>query len=133
MFEDVARFHREILNVSPPAEPTLLTREMALERHKFLQEEIDEFYDACIHEGDVVGATDGLLDTIYVALGTLYMMGVPADRVWQFVQEANMQKKLGITSRGNKTDAVKPPGWQPPEIKISQLFNELRIFDENQS
>lgn len=130
MFEDVSKFHVDILDLPFPDKPKLLDEAMLEERFKFLHEELDEFHKASMHR-DLVGATDGLLDLVYVALGTLYIMGVPADRVWKFVQDANMQKVRGITSRGNKVDAVKPPGWQKPDTKIEELLAKLVLGLDN--
>lgn len=127
MFEDVQKFHREILGVEMPAEPTLVSADWLLERFRFLAEEINEFLDDGL-QGDLVKATDGLLDTVYVALGTLHMMGVPAQACWDLVQRANMTKVRGITSRGNAIDAVKPEGWVGPEAGIAAIL--LRRLDE---
>lgn len=124
MFEGVVQFHKEILNQPAPEKPTVLSEEMLTERFDFLMEELTEFENASM-EGDLVGATDGLLDLIYVALGTLYLMGVPADQVWQFVQDANMRKVRGETHRGNVYDAAKPPGWVKPDVEIKKLLDEL--------
>lgn len=125
MFMDVAEFHKKILSLPFPAKPVLLDQTTLTERMGFLREELNEFYDA--HEAkDIVGATDGLLDLIYVALGTLYQMGMPADRMWQYVQEANMAKRPGVTARGYAIDAVKPIGWVGPEAKIKAAIEELQ-------
>jgi len=124
MFDDVGEFHKVILHVAQPESPTLISADFVLERYRFLSEELDEYFEAGMH-GDIVKATDGLLDIVYVALGTLYMMGIPADECWAHVQKANMQKVLGMTSRGNKIDAQKPEGWVPPDIAIAATIERL--------
>ncbi len=123
MYEDVAAFHEDILGLVHPETPTLVDQAFAIERFRFLTEECDEYLNAAA-EGDIVGAVDGLLDTIYVALGTLWQMGIPVQACWDAVQTANMAKVKGVTKRGNKIDAVKPPGWTGPEQTIAKLIGE---------
>jgi len=118
MFDDVAEFHRVVLCVEPAESPTLVSPDFIMEKFRFLTEEVNEFMEDAL-KGDMVRATDGLLDTIYVALGALYSMGVPVQECWNAVQKANMAKKPGMTSRGNKIDAIKPPGWVGPEQEIA--------------
>ena len=118
MYEDVAKFHREILGVEFPLVITLKEREWILERFRFLNEEADEFLEAGL-TSDLVKTVDGLLDIVYVALGTLYYMGVPVPECWNAVQKANMAKIRGMTKRGNVDDAVKPYGWVGPEQEIA--------------
>jgi predicted HAD superfamily Cof-like phosphohydrolase len=127
MFDDVAQFHKEVLFVDPSPTPTLVSQEWATEKFRFLSEEVNEYYEAAI-TGDIVGAVDGLLDTIYVALGTLYSMGIPVQQCWDQVQKANMAKRRGMTKRGNAVDAVKPPDWVGPEAGIAAIIG--RAVDE---
>jgi len=121
MYNDVVRFHRDVLLVVRPPKPTLVSEEWLMERFRFLTEEIQEYIEAGI-AGDMVGTVDGLLDTIYVALGTLHLMGVPVQACWDLVQKANMGKVPGVTKRGNAVDAVKPYGWVGPEAGIAALL-----------
>lgn len=121
MFDDVAKFHQEILGVMPPEMPTLVSQEYVTERVRFLLEEVTEFGDSGM-TGDMVGAADALADIIYVALGTAYRMGMPFEAIWQLVQKANMSKVKGVTKRGNAIDAAKPEGWVGPEAGIAALF-----------
>lgn len=118
MFNDVVKFHQEVLRVPPPEGVTLVSKEFAMERFRFLAEETNEYLEAML-EADMVKAVDGLLDIVYVALGTLYYMGVPVQECWNAVQKANMAKVRGVTSRGNEIDARKPEGWMGPETEIA--------------
>lgn len=121
MYDDVVKFHDEILGFEQVPRPTLHTESWLLERYRFLIEETEEFYnEAC--RNNMVGAVDGLLDTVYVALGTLHMMGVPTQECWDAVQTANMTKRRGVTKRGNALDAIKPPGWVGPEQAIARAI-----------
>jgi len=101
--------------------PSLVSDLFTTEKVRFLSEELEEYATAA-YEGDIVKATDGLLDLIYVALGALYSMGVPVNECWNAVQAANMFKVKGETSRGNKIDAAKPPGWVAPDTEIARLI-----------
>ena len=118
MYKDVAQFHREVLGVGSLQIPHIGTDEFIMERFKFMLEELEEYHNAAVRE-DIVGATDGLLDLIYVALGTLYYMDIPVQECWNAVQQANMKKVLGMTKRGNAIDAMKPEGWVGPEGLIA--------------
>ena len=71
--------------------PAFLDQAAEQFRTKFLQEELDEFKEACQHQ-DLAKAFDALLDLAYVVHGTALMMGLPWDKGWAEVQRANMQK-----------------------------------------
>jgi len=120
---DVARFHRDVLQVLPDGGPTLVSQEYIMERARFLSEEVEEFITGGV-SGNIVDVADALADIVYVALGTAHMMGLPFEKIWTAVQKANMAKKPGVTSRGNKVDAVKPPGWVGPEAEIAKAIEE---------
>lgn len=83
-------------------------------RRDFLQEELDELYDA-VSADDVV---DALIDLCVVAIGTLNAFDVDAYEAWNRVHEKNMQKNAGVNpTRPNALglpDLVKPEGWSPP-------------------
>ena len=118
VFQDVADFHQRIVEWAPAESPSLINPAFIFERFKFMQEELDEFVTAGF-QGDITGAADGLADIIYVAVGTMYLMGLPSQEIWNAVHEANMRKVRGQTKRGNAYDAAKPEGWVGPETKIA--------------
>lgn len=122
IFDDLHDFHTKVLQLKAPP-PSLCDNAFILERVRFIQEELTEFTDAAF-VGDIVKAVDGLLDIIYVAGGTLWFMGIPSQECWNAVQKANMAKVLGTTHRGNKIDARKPEGWQPPEPEIAAAIEK---------
>lgn len=121
LFKDVALFHEEILHDFASPVPTLVSSEYTEERAKFLLEEVEEFMVAA-RLGDIVKTADALADIVYVALGAAYRMGLPFNEIWNAVQAANMRKQRGMTSRGNKIDAIKPPGWVGPETEIARAI-----------
>lgn len=136
-FYDVREFHLKFSHLANTV-PVHLTKRKLLERIKFLQEELDEFTQACGFdrtrgrfnddgmwiEGDFyddVGKpqdlalqADALVDLVYVAKGTAVMQGLPWNQLWDDVHRANMAKQRGISHRGNLVDCVKPEGWVGP-------------------
>lgn len=121
LFKDVALFHEVILHDFASPTPSMVSAEYVEERIKFLLEELEEFM-AATRDGNMVDTADALADIIYVALGTAYKMGLPFDEIWNAVQAANMRKQRGMTSRGNKVDAIKPEGWVGPEAEIARAI-----------
>lgn len=121
MLKDVADFHEVILSDPATGLPSLVSTEYCMERARFLMEELTEFCEAA-NTGDIVGVSDALADFVYVALGTVYKMGLPFDEIWAAVHAANMRKVAGPTKRGNKVDAMKPEGWVGPETAIAQAI-----------
>lgn len=115
--------------------PGLLTKAKLKERLEFLLEELEELAqaggftlvevdDKVIINGFPQGAdqdlalqADALVDLIYVAHGTAVMLGLPMDRLWNDVHEANMRKVRGMTKRGHQVDLAKPEGWVGPRTK----------------
>lgn len=97
-------------------------------RLDFLKEELEETEDA-IKEKDPEEIIDGLIDLCVVAIGTLDIMDVDANKAWDEVLRANMAKKRGVNkSRPNKLglpDLIKPEGWVGPSHK-----NNHGIFGE---
>lgn len=83
-------------------------------RINFLQEELNEMKNAESAE-DVV---DALIDLCVVAIGTLDAYNVDANKAWDEVLEANLNKEVGVkASRPNPLglpDLIKPEGWKGP-------------------
>lgn len=99
-------------------QPRLLDGVRMHARISHLQEEQLELAQAYI-AGDICEVADGLMDLIYIALGTLSEMHIDASRVFHAVHQANMAKVNGTVAKrpnaGNH-DAVKPEGWKAPDI-----------------
>lgn len=70
---------------------------------------------------------DGLIDLVYVALGTAHLHGFPWDALFDEVQRANMSKVRAThaeqSRRKSTLDVVKPEGFQPPDIVGVLLAN----------
>lgn len=117
-FQDVVDFHKKFGIEQPPV-PQLLDPITMDYRLKFIAEETTEivkgYYTKDLHE-----VADGLIDLVYVAMGTAYMMGIPWHDLWNEVQRANMSKQrapsAGHSKRGNSLDVIKPEGWKQPDF-----------------
>lgn len=73
-FQDVLEFHRKY-GQPHGTRPQLLTPQAFEFRHKFLDEELQEFHEA----KHLVGQLDALMDLVYVAIGTALYVGCPQD------------------------------------------------------
>ena len=86
-------------------------------RLNMLQEELDETQNAFVNK-DAEEVVDGIIDLCVFAIGTLEVFGVDANKAWDEVYKANMNKEVGIKeSRPNPLglpDLVKPKDWKGP-------------------
>ena len=124
-FEDVRKFHKEILNVDD-SKPHPLPALAMSERIKFIEEELSELSDSYV-ASDLTAMADAIADAVYVLLGTAHMMGLPFDQIWEAVQKANMAKVRGMTKRNVECDACKPVGWVGPEADIELAIAEATL------
>lgn len=113
MMTQVGHFMQAILNIAGASSPRLLDQIRMDFKMEHLKEEFIEIQDAW-RTGDLAGVIDGIIDVIYVAVGMLVEMGVSQELAFEEVQEANMRRVSGLSKRGNDNDAIKPPGWKPP-------------------
>jgi predicted HAD superfamily Cof-like phosphohydrolase len=125
--KDIQAFH-ERFKLYGPNRPMLLTDDLYRFRVKFMQEEINEFQLA--HErNDLPKSADALIDLVYVAMGTAYLMGIPWRQIWNIVHFANMQKiRADETNRSKRSqafDVVKPEGWVSPDEEIRNYLRSL--------
>lgn len=101
-------------------------------RIELLKEEVREYIIAT-EQGSLEDQFDALIDLVYVALGTAYLHGFPFAKGWDEVHAANMRKERGVTKRGLTHDAMKPPGWKPPDLAsiLQEAENAIaRGFEE---
>ena len=131
-FDDVRAFHRkfDIGYDGPPRFP--LDPGLAEFRLKRLQSEFREHLDA-VNAGQPDGAFDGLIDLVYIALGTCDLHGWDFNEGWRRVHAANMRKvkadSTNVSKFGFNQDIVKPDGWTPPDL--SDLVRETSKQDEH--
>lgn len=135
MWSDVCDFQRKF-ELPQQELPSILPNELLEFRTKFLQEELNEFKEAC-EKNDVVLAMDALIDLVYVAFGTAHMMNVPFYEAWQHVHAANMRKvrakKVEDSKRNSTFDVIKPEGWINPHemLCVEVLVHKNQILLDN--
>ena len=122
----VVDFNRTILGIEQRLQMPMGPAELELSI-TCLREEVEEFREAA-ESGDYIGMVDAMIDLQYFAMGVLYKMGIPPDKIvacCTAVHEANMTKKRGIKAGrgdGSAADATKPAGWIPPEERIGDIL-----------
>ena len=94
-----------------------LMRKYLMFRMLMVGEEYQETLSA-INNSDAEEVVDGLIDMCVFAIGTLDVMGVDANKAWDTIYKANMEKEPGVKpGRPNKfglPDLIKLAGWTPP-------------------
>lgn len=84
--------------------------------------ELPEAIEAFVDDNDadqIAEVADAALDTIVVAIGVLYSLGVDPQPLWDEVWKTNMNKIEPISGRVLKRPdgkVLKPEGWQPPQL-----------------
>lgn len=135
--DDVAEFH-DRFGIKTPGHADFMPQDVFNFRLDFMKEELEEFTVAhCCGQAEnahrhnptaFIDAVDGILDLVYVAFGTLLLMGLPPEVIqacWDDVQRANMTKERAQSSddprskRGHMLDVVKPDGWMPPNHSLT--------------
>jgi len=134
-YADVAAFHArfDLPRLGDPTgqPPHLLAPDVLEFRLKFLHEELAEL-TAAHAAGDLAGFLDGLVDLVYVALGTAHLAHLPFDAAWAAVHAANLTKVRATprdprSTRDHPLDVVKPPSWNPPDIERVIADHEAKI------
>ncbi len=114
---DVAAFHRGCGNTDrSPTDPAALIKRVT--RHKLLREEYIETEDAMVAH-DIVGVIEGLLDVIYIAVGSGLQFCGPKRfaLAWAEVHRSSMDKIVdGKVFKRGDGKILKPEGWVPPDI-----------------
>ena len=121
-WEAVGRFHKKFdldhVSINALKIPHLINdKELIKFRINFLKEELQEIEDAFAND-DLEGIADGLIDLVYVALGTAHFHHLPWEDLFYEVHCANMKKRRTGSKRGGIYDVTKPEGWKKPDIKL---------------
>lgn len=94
-----------------------LMRKYLMFRMLMINEELHETLQA-VNTGNSEEIVDGLIDLCVFAIGTLDVFGVDANKAWDEIYRANMDKKAGVKpGRPNPfglPDLLKPGGWKGP-------------------
>jgi len=89
-------------------------------REDLLTEELIEIDEAVFRSKSLTAFVDGILDAIYILLGTLHVAGVSYDEVagcWEEIQRSNMSKVVGKIRRREDGKILKPENWKPPQLE----------------
>ena len=88
------------------------------DRMNLIAEEFDEILIANAR-GDLAGVLDGLVDLVYVCIGTAIQANLPFDKAWALVHAANMLKERADPKPNDLTHqgVIKPEGWVSPDIE----------------
>ena len=113
VFKAVEEFHRKY-GIRVGVIPEFPKHQERVLRKKLLEEEYEE-YLAAENKHDFEEVARELVDIIYIVCGTAVSYGIPLDKVFEEVHNANMRK----TGDARRDDGkiLKPEGWQPPDIK----------------
>lgn len=132
-FSKVGDFHQKFGLPVADGAPITIPDDVALFRLKFLLEELTEIADGYGYQltaniapagnrPDLPKVADGLVDLVYVALGTAHMHSLPWAALFAEVQRANLSKERAAHSDDNRSvrkhslDVVKPKDFRPPNI-----------------
>lgn len=105
----------------------------SMQVRKHLQLEEAKEFEAAVDRGDEAEMADAIIDIIYSAVATAVLMDLPIRALWDEVQRTNMQKERAVPGEDKDGkgrgifNAVKPAGWQPPQIRaILDVFAALK-------
>jgi hypothetical protein len=110
----------------------VITKEQMKARLDFIQEELDEAYEA-LRDNNADDFVDANIDIMVVAIGNLDQGGVNGWQAWDAVHSANMAKVTGNNNKrpGMKQDLVKPEGWKKPSHANNiGILTEIFLRDE---
>jgi predicted HAD superfamily Cof-like phosphohydrolase len=132
LVDDIANFH-EKFNIPQRTEGQKPEADLMNFRLKFLAEELREA-QAAAATTDLPELLDALVDLVYVAIGTAYVLNMDFNGAWKKVQAANMAKILSSaenpSKRGYANDIVKPAGWVAPDHKDLFIEEDLSLKTE---
>jgi len=115
----VEEFHTAF-RVPVRQQPTLTEPSEWKLRHRILQEENDEYAEAC-DKGDLVGIADALGDQLYVLCGTILTHGMQhvIEEVLMEIHRSNLSKldENGAPVYREDGKVLKGAGYFPPDLK----------------
>lgn len=112
-FQAVLDFHRKF-GCHVENKPTAQPEHIRSLRKRLIEEEVIKETFTAIDNNDLPGIADGIVDSIYVLIGTAVSYGIDLRPVFDAVQAANMAKEGGGTRADGKI--LKPAGWKAPDV-----------------
>jgi predicted HAD superfamily Cof-like phosphohydrolase len=116
--KDVLEFHKKF-EVPFKREVGYPGRDRAMLRMKLIYEESQELIGA-MHDCNVVETADGIIDLLYVTIGTAleFGMGDKLDKLWDEVHRSNMSKlHNGRPLKRADGKVLKGKNWTRPDLK----------------
>ena len=111
---EAARLGSQLLTLSTAtANLGASSNDLLLCRTAMLLDEVAEWLFAHA-AGNLAVAADAWADHLYVLLGDAVTAGLPGDRLFAEIHQANLTKQIGQLSWTGQ--AVKGPDFQPPEV-----------------
>lgn len=96
-------------------------------RARLIQEELDEYVEACDEE-DIVAIADALGDLLYVVLGAASTHGLDLSPIFNEIHRSNMTKVVNgeVVRRPSDGKILKPASYEPP--KLDQVIANLETY-----
>lgn len=123
LLNDVAAFHIAC-DVPIGSVPAIPPNDRINLRIELIREEVNRELIPAMEARDLPEIADAMADSIYVIVGAAIEFGIPLDRVWDLVQQANMAKVDPLTGKVRKRDdgkVLKPDDWISPNEAIAAL------------
>lgn len=123
----VGEFHDAFL-IGNHTEPTIPSQDECALRHRLMQEENDEYLDAC-KKGDLVEIADALGDQMYILFGTILRHGLQ-HKIFEIFDEIHRSNMSKLDADG------KPIFREDGKVLKSELYfrpDIRRFFEEKVS
>lgn len=121
MQRQVKEFHK-LYNVPAPETAAIPSQERVELRYNLIDEELEEFADAC-ESGDLTKVADAIGDMLYVVFGAAVEFGINMQPVVDEIHRSNLTK-LGADGKPvyrKDGKVVKGPNYQPPNITLEMM------------
>ncbi len=135
LLADIDDFHRKFMfEPRYPGQP--LDPQLTAFRVRFIAEELHELTTA-LKKSHVPEILDAIVDILYVAAGTAWLLGLPLAEAWERVHATNMKKvrakRPSDSKRGSEWDVVKPPGFSGKAAQEKNPRSSAWVFDRKVS
>lgn len=110
----VEMFHRKC-RVPIGLKPQLISEDEYQLRFDLIQEELDEYLDACVDQ-DLVKIADALGDLLYVVYGAAVVHGLDLEFIFEEIHKSNMTKEPQETHIPEIHKIKKGPNYVQPNL-----------------